>query len=303
MTEAQDTQTAPPSSTDPPAVAPPAEANQEQFVQIPVEKMGEYGTDFHAALADAKAARQLRGRGLEKMDAYLSSQNWTADALLEQLQNTEAPSEPADTVPTGSQEDPGLTMDAITDRFTSILDARDTKSREESEATTQAQTIQQARAAEDQYVGGVLKDMKIEIPPEGELGAKAFSALSLWDRALSATKKADIASYLSADDTAKAMKAQATPSQLAAAKERFMNDLKDSTNEDIATFASGQENTPSETLGSGAAGAQDGPDMANMSPAEFDQWRQDHPEQFREHVTKAWISNLPEGRRSELLER
>ena len=299
MTETQETQTTETSAAE---TSAPVEQDQDQFVQVPKDQLGTYGGDFHAALGAAKTGRQLEERGLVELDSYLSAQGWNAKDLLNQLQTTET-TEVVSAETTTTQEDPALTKDSILGLFRTELDERDAKSKEESEATSQAQAVQQARAAEDQYVGGVLKDMKIEIPPEGELGAKAFSALSLWDRALLATKKADIASYLSADDTAKALKAQATPSQLAAAKERLMNDLKDSTNEDIATFASGQKNTPSETLGSGAAGAQDGPDMANMSPAEFDQWRQDHPEQFREHVTKAWISNLPEGRRSELLER
>jgi len=247
-----------------------AQAGQK-FIKVDATALG--GVSWHDVAAQAKAYRELEASGrlqsiqqggdaralaekigvpADKLDAFLG---WLEQAP-ELSADAGAPASPGD----GHPGDGPLTLAGLN----RVLDERD-RARQDREQTAQRQQDErQARQGEAAHGLGVLEKAGIKVPTDGTpIPSPARVAWSIWSMAIQDARSEAIPLLLSPDEKADALRAPATPAQLARAEEIFSAALTDWKNTAGALLAQGQPKIPA-SLGAGPGGKAP-PDYSKMT--------------------------------------
>ena len=253
----------------PPAAAPgaaPTGTGQEEYVQVQRSQLGDWEGDYHAALKDARAHRQLKNDGWDRAVATLQEQGLTGNDLIrywEQVPSQEqAPAAPPaagqPAPPAASQAGAPATAEMIEQIFERRLAAHDQAAREQASKDKAAEqdraTLNVAIEAENTFRDKVIADLKFAPGKDGKPPRRAGRARTWFNAVLNETIAEEIPAHWPQKRRDEAMKMPATDAQLQRARATFLADHADFRNEDAAAIARGDADVPPASLGGAPSG-------------------------------------------------
>ena len=265
-----------------PSAAPPAPASpvaalegaspspEPKMMSIPIDQLpAQYRTgDFHRLVHAAKSYQQVEESGILDVEKAIRDSGYDPQSFLAFLNESDDTDPQPARAPAVQPPDPNA--DPTRPMTMADFQAWQESQKAETQAERDAQAEVDVQRAEDAAARDVLGRVGITLAADGKLNSpKEKIWFGHWLTTLNQTRRESAYPGLPASEVSKRIKT--TPpslSEVATATERFMAEYADATNQTIADFASGQDDVPSATLGTGPGGA--GTD-APMNEKDWDQ--------------------------------
>jgi len=280
MTQAPtDAGTPAPAALEPSAPAPaapeaPSPSPEPEMFSIPMDQVPEqFRTgDFHNLISAAKSYGQVTDSGILDVEKAIRQSGMDPREFLNFISEAEGgeplpvPPIPA---PAGEPPAPAPTEDPNQPMTRADFERYRAEDESKHQAARDADSEKNVRLAEDNAARSVLHEVGVELSVDGKLNTPQEKvAFGHWLQTLQQVRRETANPGLPADHVEKMIRMNPpTAAEVTAARDRFRNDWADITNTVISKFASGQDDVPSATLGSGPGGA--GGD-APMSQADWD---------------------------------
>ena len=244
--------------------------DSDEFIRIPKASLAAYNGDWHAVAAEAKMLRQFQDETGIPFNEF--AQQWLSFDPNAAAGDPPAPEVPGEPAPPADPQQAPLTearmREILAEQAKNQQEAA-TKAQSQAEEARQKQAAYQAR---QQHAGDILK--AAGFGPNEKTGQSPDEARylgSVYQGMLDTAMLADVPAYRRDDNEYIGTyldRAAPSPAQTAKAAETFKAFLANLGNTAVASFATGQSETPGQTLGTGAGGRKAPPDLTSMSPDE-----------------------------------